>query len=168
MAVNFFFPQRIHCFIFCLFRATPTTYGSSQARGLIRAVATSLRHSHSHAGSEPCLRPTPQLTAMRILNPLSEARDRTCKLIVPGRILLHCTTTGTPRIHYFNTQCLEGVIWMKPSQTQGDGWPRLQNPRMFCLLPAVVPEVATYKCKVHRDVAPCCFAGGTKTQKEWK
>ena len=40
-------------------------YGGSQARGQIRAVAASLRHSHSHskAGSEPRLRPTTQLTA---------------------------------------------------------------------------------------------------------
>ena len=38
-------------------------YGGSQARGLIRAVAASLRHSHSNMGSEPRLRPTPQPTA---------------------------------------------------------------------------------------------------------
>ena len=31
----------------------------SQARGLIRAVAASLRQSHSNAGSEPILQPTP-------------------------------------------------------------------------------------------------------------
>ena len=41
--------------------AAPTPYGGSQARGLIRAVAASLYHSHSNAGSELCLRPTPQL-----------------------------------------------------------------------------------------------------------
>ena len=39
-------------------------YGGSQARGLIGAVAAGLRQSHSNAGSEPRLRPTPQLTAM--------------------------------------------------------------------------------------------------------
>ena len=39
-------------------------YGYSQARGLIKAVATSLRHNHSNMGSELHLRPTPQLTAM--------------------------------------------------------------------------------------------------------
>ena len=50
-------------FIFYLFRAAPVAYGVSQARGLIGAVATSLRQSHSNSGSEPCLRPTPQLTA---------------------------------------------------------------------------------------------------------
>ena len=51
------------CFVlFLLFRATPTAYGSSQARGLIGAAG--LHHSHSNARSEPCLQPTPQLMAM--------------------------------------------------------------------------------------------------------
>ena len=51
------------CF-FCLFRAACAAYGGSQARSPIRTVATSLHQSHSTVGSEPCLRPTPQLTAM--------------------------------------------------------------------------------------------------------
>ena len=46
-----------------LFRATPMAYRGSQARGPIGAVAASLYHSHSNAESEPCLRPTQQLTA---------------------------------------------------------------------------------------------------------
>jgi len=48
---------------FFLFRASPAAYGGSQARGPIRATAASLHHSHGNARSEPCLRPTPQLTA---------------------------------------------------------------------------------------------------------
>ena len=51
-------------FIYFFFKATPTAYGSSQAKGLIRAGAAGLCHSHSNVGSEPCLPPTPQLTAM--------------------------------------------------------------------------------------------------------
>jgi len=43
--------------------AAPAAYGGSQARGRIRAVATSLRQSHSNVGSEPRLQPTLQLTA---------------------------------------------------------------------------------------------------------
>ena len=43
--------------------AAPTAYGGSQARGRIGAVAAGLRQSHSNAGSEPRLQPTPQLTA---------------------------------------------------------------------------------------------------------
>ena len=49
---------------FLLFRATPVAYGLSQARGPIRATAAGLRHSHSNAISEPCLQPTPELTAI--------------------------------------------------------------------------------------------------------
>ena len=45
------------------FRAAPASYGDSQARGGIGAAAAGLPHSHSHAGSEPRLRLTPQLTA---------------------------------------------------------------------------------------------------------
>ena len=52
----------------CLFAISWATasvaYGVSQARGLIGAVATSLRQSHSNEGSEPHLETTPQFTAM--------------------------------------------------------------------------------------------------------
>ena len=48
---------------FCLFRAIPTAYGGSQARGLIRAIAAGLRQGHSNTRSKPRLRPTPQLMA---------------------------------------------------------------------------------------------------------
>ena len=54
-------------YFFCLFAiswATPVAYGYSQARGRIRAVATSLCLSHSNMGSELRLQPTLQLTAM--------------------------------------------------------------------------------------------------------
>ena len=51
-------------FFFLIFRAAPTAYGCSQARRLIRSVATSLCHSHSNKGSKPHLWPIPQLTAM--------------------------------------------------------------------------------------------------------
>ena len=50
-------------FFFCIFRAELMAHGGSQARGLIAAVATGLHHSHSNAGSDQCLQPTPQLTA---------------------------------------------------------------------------------------------------------
>ena len=38
---------------FCLFRAAPTAYGGSQARGQIGAVASVLHYSHSNARSKP-------------------------------------------------------------------------------------------------------------------
>ena len=55
--------QVFRFFFFGLYRAAPAAYGGSQDRGLIRATAASLHHIHSNAGSEPCLRPAPQLTA---------------------------------------------------------------------------------------------------------
>ena len=60
----------VFCFVlfyFLLFRATPTAYGSSQAKDRIGAAAAGLCHSHSNMRSELCLQPTPQLTAMLVL-----------------------------------------------------------------------------------------------------
>ena len=51
------------CFFFFLFRATYGAYGSSQARGWITAAAAGLHHSNSNTRSEPCLQPTPGITA---------------------------------------------------------------------------------------------------------
>ena len=62
---QFFFVVVVVVF-FCLFAiswAAPMAYGGSQARGLIGAVATSLRQNHSNTGFEPRLQPTPQFTA---------------------------------------------------------------------------------------------------------
>ena len=65
-----------------LFRAAPLAYGRFQARGQIGAVAANLCHSHSNMGSKLPLRPTSQ--RCWILNPLSEARDRTLILMDGG------------------------------------------------------------------------------------
>ena len=50
-------PVSLHPLIifFFLFRAAPSAYGGSQARGQIRATVASLHHSHSNAGPEPSL-----------------------------------------------------------------------------------------------------------------
>ena len=40
---------------FVVVRAAPVAYGGSQVRGQIRATVAGLHHSHSNAGSEPCL-----------------------------------------------------------------------------------------------------------------
>jgi len=68
-------PVCVYVYLFCLFRARPGAHGGSQTGSQIRAEAASLCLSHSQARSKPRLRPTPQLTAMPDLNPLSEARD---------------------------------------------------------------------------------------------
>ena len=70
-------------FFFLLFRATCAACGSSQARGQIGATAAGL-----HQGSQQ----------RWILNPLSEARDQTCTLVVIiSWIRFRCTTMGTPK-----------------------------------------------------------------------
>ena len=53
----------IYLFILLFLWAAPAAYGGSQARGQIGAVAAGIRQSHSNAGYEPRLQPTPQLTA---------------------------------------------------------------------------------------------------------
>ena len=63
MNLFLFFGFLFFVFVFCLFRATPATYESSQVRGRIGATAAGLHHSHSNMGSELCLRPTLQLVA---------------------------------------------------------------------------------------------------------
>ena len=55
-------------FFFLLFRATPVTYGSSQARGQIGATAAGLHHNHSNPSCVCDLH-------HQILNPLSKAKD---------------------------------------------------------------------------------------------
>ena len=49
-------------------------------------------------GSKPRYRPTPQLTAMPILNPLSEARNRTCNLMVASQIRFCCTSGNSQEL----------------------------------------------------------------------
>ena len=73
--------------------ATPMAYRGSQARGRIRAVAAGLHQSHSNAGVCNLHHSSGQCW---ILNPLSTARDRTPKLMVPSWIHFRCATTGTP------------------------------------------------------------------------
>ena len=65
----------IYYFLFFVFsRAAPATHGGSQARGLIRAVATGPGHSHSNVGSELRLQPTPQLTATLDPSPTAQGQ----------------------------------------------------------------------------------------------
>ena len=76
-------------FCFCLFRATPAAYGSSQVRDRITAAtaAAGLHHSHSNARSEPHLLPTLQLVATPDhLIPPNEARHQTC-IVMDTKVL---------------------------------------------------------------------------------
>ena len=63
-------PFLLFFFLFCfvlLFRAIPEAYGSSQARGQIRATAASPHHNHSNTRYKLCLQPT--LHFMATLDP---------------------------------------------------------------------------------------------------
>ena len=83
--------------VFYLFRAAPTAYVGSQARGLIEATA---------AGLLPIATAKPDLSCIcdlhhrsqqcRILNPLSEARGQTRNRTVPIWIHFCCAMMGTP------------------------------------------------------------------------
>ena len=63
-----------------LFRAAPTAYGSSRARGQIKGGAAGLRQSHS-SGIQVLSDLHHSSRQQWILNPLSEARDSTCILM---------------------------------------------------------------------------------------
>ena len=62
------------CLCECLFRAAPSAYGSSQAKGRIRATAANVHHSSWQH---------------QILNPKSEARDGTHILMDTIRVPYH-------------------------------------------------------------------------------
>ena len=59
---------------------------------------------------------TPQLTAVRILNPLRKAGDQTRNLMVPNRICFCCATTGTPSFTFWATVILDWSFWTFSAQ----------------------------------------------------
>ena len=106
-------------FFFCPFRAAPPAYGGSQARSLIGAVAASLHQSHSNTRSEPVCKVHHSSWQRQIVNPLSEARYRTCTLMVPSRIRFQCaTTTGTPQMN-FHTSFWTSFVAVFPYMEKG-------------------------------------------------
>ena len=82
------------CFVLFVFRAALAACTSFQVRGWIRAVATSLHHSHM--GSELHLQLHHSSRQHRILHPLSKARDWTCVLMGTVVFFNHWTMTETP------------------------------------------------------------------------
>ena len=65
-------------------------------KGLNRSCSFCPTHSHSNAGSEPHLPPTPRLPAMPGPDSLREAGDRTHIFMDTGWLCFRCATTGTP------------------------------------------------------------------------
>ena len=80
-----------------------------------------LHHSHSKAGSEMRLWPTPHLMQCRMLNPRSEARNQTH--MDTSQAHYHWATTGTPRVSFLNSlpitqlECAETLTDLYPFET---------------------------------------------------
>ena len=81
------------CF-FC-FRAVPTAYWNSQARGRITDVAAGLHHSHSYADPSLICNLHHSSWQRRIPDSLSKVRDRTHILMDISQIRFCCATKGT-------------------------------------------------------------------------
>ena len=88
------------CVCVCVFRAAPAAHGGSQARGLIWAVAASLRQSPQQLqiwATSVTYTTAPSNFGSLTNWALSEARDRICNLLIPSWIRFCCATTGTPK-----------------------------------------------------------------------
>ena len=81
--------------LFCLSRSAPATYGRSQARGQIGAVAAGLHHSSQQR---------------QILNPLNKARDGACVLMYASQIPFCWATTGTFKFLFLKNMYIRHVL----------------------------------------------------------
>ena len=112
-------------FFFFLFRATPAAYGGSQARGGIRAVATSLHHRHSNSGSEPHLQNLHHSSQQYwILNPLSKARDGTRVLMDTSQAFNPSEPQQEPCISLFKAQSSDTYHLTEEETEAGSETPR--------------------------------------------
>ena len=93
--------------VFYHYRAAPTAYGGSQARGPIGAVAASLHSTTAMPDSSHVCDLHYSSWQCRILNPLSEARDRTCVYVGTSQLCFCCATMGAP---LFSVFCSGAVI----------------------------------------------------------
>ena len=73
-------------FFFLFLKATPVAYGGSQAMGQIRAVATSLHHSHSNDRFDHVYDLHYSSWQHQIFNPLRKPRVQTCVLMDTSRV----------------------------------------------------------------------------------
>ena len=94
-------------FFFHLLRAAPRAYRASQARGQIRAVASSLHYSHRNTGSKLPLRPTPTAhsNARSLTHWMRPGIEPTSSWILV-RFINHWTMMGTPTFRLLiSTSC---------------------------------------------------------------
>ena len=78
--------REVFFFFFCIFRTAPAAYGGSQPRGPIGAAPAGLHHSLSNADLSCVFDLHQSLWQCQILNPLSEARDRTLVLMHTSQV----------------------------------------------------------------------------------
>ena len=99
--------------MFWFFRAAPVAYGSSQARGLMGAIAAGLRHRHSNTDLSHVFDLHHSSWQCRTLNPLSKAEDRNLNLMVPSQVRFCCATTGIPYLRFL-------IAWLILSEIKGN------------------------------------------------
>ena len=75
---------------------SPVAYGSSQARGRIRAAAEAYATATANQDLSIICDLCCSLWQHRILNPLSKARDQNCILMDTSQIINPLNQTGTP------------------------------------------------------------------------
>ena len=81
---------------FLLFRIAPAAYGGSQVRGRTEATAVGLCHNHTAMQDPSHVCDLHHNSRQRwIHNPLSEARDQSCNLMVASWICFYTATKGT-------------------------------------------------------------------------
>ena len=135
-----------------------------QVQGSNRSYTRWPPRSHGNVGSEPCLRSTPQLTSTPILNPLSEARDRTCVRMAASQIRFHCATKGTPNLVFLIIVSFPGQR-IEPVLGGNHGRGVLSSPPLleFSLLvtsthkPFFVKEALEYQRQLAPRYSPCSF-----------
>ena len=103
--------------LFAISWVAPVAYGGSQARGLIGAVAASLCQSHSNAGSEPCLQPTPQLMAMP--DPTEQGQGLNPQPHGSQSDLFPLRHNRNPNFLFFLFFCLFTISWAAPAAYGG-------------------------------------------------
>ena len=106
-------PLYLFIYLFLLSRAAPIAYGSSPARGWIRAVAAGLCHSNKWSTLHLYLHYSSQNHLN--LNPLSEARDQTYIFMDTCQIHFHWATTGTSAVFLLFNNCGRFWIFIKHS-----------------------------------------------------
>jgi len=94
------FQEQKHAICFCEFQAPHAQAQVPEHRELPRLGVKSEPLVYTTGTATPYLSCVYDLhhssQQHQILNPLSEAKDRTCHLMVPSRICFHCATMGTP------------------------------------------------------------------------